>query len=97
NGTLSFLPDDHVIEVPATITEDGVHPLPVPSLPADLAGLIGHVAAYERLALEAAVEGGRDRVLRAMLAHPLVGQYDRAEKLTDLLLAENRKHLAWAE
>ena len=61
-----------------------------------LAGLIGHVAAYERLALDAAVHGGRERVLRAMLAHPLVGQYDRAEKLTDLLLAENRKHLAWA-
>ena len=97
NGTLPFLPDDHVIEVPATITKDGVHPLPVSSLPDDLAGLISHVAAYERLALEAAVEGGRDRVLRAMLAHPLVGQYDRAEKLTDLLLAENRRHLAWAE
>jgi len=31
-----------------------------------------------------------------MLAHPLVGQYDRAEKLTDLLLAQNRAHLAWA-
>ena len=42
------------------------------------------------------MHGGRDRVLRAMLAHPLVGQYDRAEKLTDLLLAENGKHLAWA-
>jgi len=68
----------------------------VPALAADLAGLIGHVAGYERLALDAAVHGGRDRVLRAMLAHPLVGQYDRAEKLTDLLLAENRAHLAWA-
>jgi 6-phospho-beta-glucosidase len=31
------------------------------------------------------------------LAHPLVGQYDRAEKLTDLLLAENSKHFAWTK
>ncbi|GAB3032724.1 6-phospho-beta-glucosidase [Parafrigoribacterium mesophilum] len=96
NGAMPFLPDDHTIEVSATISADGVHALPIDPLPDDLAGLIGHVAAYERLALDAAVNGGRERVLRAMLAHPLVGQYDRAEKLTDLLLAENRKHLAWA-
>jgi 6-phospho-beta-glucosidase len=96
NGAMPFLPDDHTIEVSATISADGVHALPIDPLPDDLAGLIGHVAAYERLALDAAVHGGRERVLRAMLAHPLVGQYDRAEKLTDLLLAENRKHLAWA-
>lgn len=97
NGILPFLPDDHTIEVPAKIAADGVHALPVDPLPADLVGLIGHVAGYERLALEAAIHGGRDRVLRAMLAHPLVGQYDRAEKLTDLLLAANRKHLEWAQ
>jgi 6-phospho-beta-glucosidase len=96
DGTLPFLPDDHVIEVPAVVGASGVRAVEVPALADDLAGLIGHVAGYERLALDAAVHGGRDRVLRAMLAHPLVGQYDRAEKLTDLLLAENRAHLAWA-
>jgi len=96
DGTLPFLPEDHVIEVPATVDARGVTALPVEALPADHAGLIAHVAGYERLALEAAVHGGRDRVLRAMLAHPLVGQYDRAERLTDLLIAHNRDHLAWA-
>ncbi|WP_348787105.1 6-phospho-beta-glucosidase [Leifsonia sp. NPDC080035] len=97
DGSLPFLPDDHVIEVSATVGADGVRALPIEPLPADLAGLIGHVAGYERLALDAAVHGGRDRVLRAMLAHPLVGQYERAEKLTDLLIAGNREHLAWAK
>jgi len=96
DGTLPFLPDDHVIEVPATVGASGVHAQQVAPLPDDLAGLIGHVAGYERLALDAAVHGGRDRVVRAMLAHPLVGQYDRAEKLTDLLIAGNHQHLAWA-
>jgi 6-phospho-beta-glucosidase len=61
-----------------------------------MAGLIAHVAAYEQLALDAAIHGGRGRVARAMLAHPLVGQYDRAERLTDLLVAANRDHLGWA-
>jgi 6-phospho-beta-glucosidase len=96
DGALPFLPDDHTIEVSATVGADGVKALPIDPLPDDLAGLISHVAGYERLALDAAVHGGRDRVVRALLAHPLVGQYDRAEKLTDLLLAANAKHLAWA-
>ncbi|MET4781680.1 6-phospho-beta-glucosidase [Glaciihabitans sp. UYNi722] len=97
NGAMPFLPDDHVIEVPATVGASGLTALPIAPLPDDLAALIGHVAGYERLALDAAVNGGRERVLHAMLAHPLVLQYDRAEKLTDLLLAENSKHLAWAQ
>jgi 6-phospho-beta-glucosidase len=95
-GTLPFLPDDHVIEVPARVTAAGVEALPVAPLDDDIRGLISAVAGYERLALDAAVHGGRDRVLRAMQAHPLVLQYDRAEKLTDLLLAHNASHLEWA-
>ncbi len=96
DGSLPFLPDDHVIEVPATVDAAGLTALPIDPLPDDIRGLVSHVAGYERLALDAAVHGGRDRVVRAMLAHPLVGQYDRAEKLTDLLIAGNREHLAWA-
>ena len=95
DGALQFLPDDHVIEVPATVGSAGLTALPIAPLPDDLAGLIADVAGYERLALDAAVNGGRDRVLRAMVAHPLVRQFDRAEKLTDLLIAENSRHLAW--
>lgn len=97
NGsTLPFLPEDHVIEVSARIGKDGPVALPVVPLPADITGLISQVAAYERLALDAALYGGRDRVERAMLAHPLVGQWDRAEKLTDLLVSANREYLPWA-
>lgn len=95
DGTFPFLPDDHVIEVPARVTRQAITPLPVAPLDADLVGLVSHVAGYERLALDAAVHGGRDRVLRAMWAHPLVGQVDKAEKLTDLLLAANAEHLPW--
>ena len=54
------------------------------------------MTAYEDLALDAALRGGRDRVFRALLAHPLVGQFDQAEQLTDSLLAHNREHLPWA-
>ncbi|MFI9046554.1 6-phospho-beta-glucosidase [Streptomyces sp. NPDC053427] len=95
-GTLPFLPDDAVIEVPAVVSGTGAAPLPVRPLEPLYTGLIGHVTAYERLALEAALKGGRDRVFAALLAHPLIGQTDRADRLTDELIAHNREHLTWA-
>ncbi|MEU0444672.1 6-phospho-beta-glucosidase [Streptomyces tendae] len=95
-GTLPFLPDDAVIEVPAAVGGKGASPLPVADVDPLYAGLMANVTAYEYLALDAALRGGRDRVFRALLAHPLVGQYAYAEQLTDQLIAHNREHLAWA-
>jgi 6-phospho-beta-glucosidase len=59
-------------------------------------GLVAHVAAFEELALQAALLGGRERVFRALLAHPLIGQERQAETLTDLLLEANARFLPWA-
>ncbi|MFI9718213.1 6-phospho-beta-glucosidase [Streptomyces sp. NPDC052396] len=95
-GTLPFLPDDAVVEVPATVDGQGAHPLPVRPLEPLYAGLVAQVTAYERLALDAALHGGRDRVFQTLLAHPLVGQIEYAERLTDALIAHNREHLPWA-
>ncbi|MFE0424100.1 6-phospho-beta-glucosidase [Streptomyces sp. NPDC058953] len=96
NGTLPFLPDDAVVEVQAAVGAEGAAPLPVPRVDPLFAGLIAQVTAYEDLALDAALRGGRERVFRALLAHPLIGQYTAAEQLTDRLIAHNREHLAWA-
>ncbi|WP_329037335.1 6-phospho-beta-glucosidase [Streptomyces sp. NBC_00178] len=96
NGTLPFLPDDAVIEVQARVDGTGAVPLAVPALDPLYAGLVGSVTAYEDLALDAALRGGRDRVFKALLSHPLVGQFEYAEALTDRLIAHNREHLAWA-
>ncbi|MFG2426538.1 6-phospho-beta-glucosidase [Streptomyces sp. NPDC048590] len=96
NGTLPFLPDDAVIETQARVDGSGASPLAVPALDPLYAGLIAGVTAYEDLALDAALRGGRERVYKALLAHPLVGQFEYAEGLTDRLIANNREHLAWA-
>ncbi|MFE6334479.1 6-phospho-beta-glucosidase [Streptomyces sp. NPDC057806] len=96
HGTLPFLPDDAVVEVQAAVGPQGAAPLPVADVDPLYAGLMANVTAYEDLALEAALRGGRERVFRALLAHPLVGQYAYAEALTDRLIAHNREHLAWA-
>jgi 6-phospho-beta-glucosidase len=95
-GTLPFLPDDAVIEVQAAVGAQGPSPLPVAPVDPLYAGLMANVTAYEDLALRAALHGGRERVFRALLAHPLIGQYAYAETLTDRLIAHNREYLAWA-
>jgi 6-phospho-beta-glucosidase len=94
-GTLPFLPDEAVIEVPATVGAQGAVPAPVDPVEPLQRGLIAHVSAYEELAVDAALRGGAGRVEAALLAHPLVGQADRARCLTDRLLAENAPYLPW--
>ena len=95
-GTLPFLADDAVIEVPATVSAAGAAPAPVAPIAPLFRGLIAHVSAYEELALDAALRGGRSRVAAALLAHPLVGQYDLAGRMADRLIAENAQFLSWA-
>jgi len=96
-GTFSFLSDEAVIEVPATIGAGGPVAVPLAPLAPLMAGLVAHVSDYEELAVDAALHGGRKRVADTLLAHPLVGQYDLAGQLADRLIAENAQYLSWAQ
>jgi 6-phospho-beta-glucosidase len=93
NGTLDGLADDDVVEVPARIRSSGPEPLAQRPLASELLGLAQHVAAYERLAARAALTGDRELVHKALLTHPLVGQAQLAEELTERLLAAGAEHL----
>jgi len=84
-GLLPGLADDDVVEVPALVDRAGPHPLPQPPLAPELLGLVQHVAAYERLAVAAALSGDPADVHKALLAHPLVGQWDMAVELARVL------------
>jgi 6-phospho-beta-glucosidase len=92
-GALPGLADDAVVEVPCMVDGDGAHPLPQRALPPDMSGLVTHCKAYEHLAVEAAMSGSREAMVRALVANPLVGQYPLAEHLADALLATNRDFL----
>jgi 6-phospho-beta-glucosidase len=96
DGRLPFLSDDAVVEVPVQVADGAFTALPVDALSPLERGLVADVNGYEELALDAALRGGRERVVRALLAHPLVGQYDRASRLADDLIAINRGYLPWA-
>jgi len=81
------------VEIPATIDREGAHPLPLAPLSPDMLGLVQAVKAYERLAVQAATGGDRTVALRALMANPLVSDYDIAAPLLDALLEANRAHL----
>ncbi len=97
NGTIAGLPDAAVVEVPAVVGTAGASPVVMDQLDPLYSGLVQHVSAYEELALDAALRGGRERVFRALLAHPLIGRLDTADRLTDLLLEANAGYLTWAQ
>jgi 6-phospho-beta-glucosidase len=87
-GTIAGLADDDVVELPARVTRAGAEPLEQPPLAPELLGLTQHAAAYERLALQAALSRAPVDVKKALLAHPLIGQYAIAEQLLERMAAE---------
>ncbi len=93
HGALPDLPDDAVVEVPARIDRAGAHPLPLAPLAPELLGLVQQAKAYERLAVEAALGGDRATALKALLANPLVREYQVAAPLLDALLDRSRPYL----
>jgi 6-phospho-beta-glucosidase len=92
-GAVPGLADDDVVEIAARIGRDGAEPLPQAPLAPELLGLVQHVAAYERLTVEAALAGDRSVAVNALLTHPLIGQLELAEKLVDRLLASSGDYL----
>jgi 6-phospho-beta-glucosidase len=88
NGVLEGLADDDVVEVPARVRGGVIEPLPQDALAPELLGLAQHVAAYERLAVEAAVTRDPGTARKALLAHPLVGQVARIDALLESALLE---------
>jgi 6-phospho-beta-glucosidase len=92
-GAVAFLPDDAVLELPALVSAAGIRPLAQPEIPRAVWGLIAAVKNYEQLVVEAAVTGSRERALEALLAHPLVGDWETAVGIFDEMLAANRSYL----
>jgi 6-phospho-beta-glucosidase len=93
NGTIKTLPDDAVIETGCLVNNSGIHPLSIKEVPSTVWGIISAVKNYEQLAVEAAVQGDWDLALMALMAHPLIREYDIAKPLLDELMEANKDFL----
>jgi 6-phospho-beta-glucosidase len=93
DGAVPGWPADWVLEMPARVDRQGIHPLPADPLPAACFGLLAHVKAYELLTVEAAVHGDRRAAYQALLANPLGPRADQVQAVLDDMLEMNRKYL----
>jgi len=88
---LEFMDDDDVVEVDCVVDAEGCHPVPLRGFHDDhIVGLMRQVKVYERHAVDAAVHSSRDAAMKALLAHPLVGDWNRGKACFDELLDAHR-------
>lgn len=96
-GAIDGIPDDASVEVSCTVDRTGAHPMRVGALPLPIRGLVQAVKAYESLTVQAAVEGSERLALQALMAHPLVPDWEVARPLWGELRAANQKWIPWLD
>lgn len=83
NGSVPGMPAEACVEIPCIVDKRGVRPLHVEKPEQDMLGLMQLVSAYERLTVEAALEGSYQKALRALNLNPLVPSLELAQKILD--------------
>jgi len=92
-GAITGLRDDDVVEVSCRVDRGGIRPVPSGEMPEAQRYLVESVKHYERLTVEAVREHSRDLAVEALVAHPLVLSYSRAEPLVDNYLAAHAAYV----
>ncbi|MBZ0302041.1 MAG: 6-phospho-beta-glucosidase [Anaerolineae bacterium] len=92
-GAVPGYPEDWVLEMPCTVSRQGIQPIPTEPLPLACFGLLAQIKSYEILTVEAAVHGDEDAAYQALLTHPLGPSADQVQTVLDDLLETNRAYL----
>ncbi|GAC1519959.1 MAG: alpha-glucosidase/alpha-galactosidase [Chloroflexota bacterium] len=93
NGTISNLPAQTIVEVPAIITGMGVLPLSIGDLPPVIAELCRREAEVVELVVDASVTGNRETALQALALDPTVDDLDVARAVLADYLEIHRENL----
>ena len=81
NGYVTNLPSTMVVEIPAMVDGDGIHPITPGEIPLGIAALIATQGAIADLIYEAYAEKSRKKLLQAILLDPTVSTYNNAVNL----------------
>jgi len=93
NGAVPFMDDDDVVEILCELGGNGVVPRPVRVYNEYIIGVMQAVKAYEKLTVQAALNGDRDAALAALMVHPLIGDYAKAAPMLEEMLEANKEFL----
>lgn len=93
NGAIEGIENDSAVEISCIITKDGPKPIAMGKLPVSVNGLVQTIKSFERLVVEAAVEGDYNKALLALTINPLIPSEKIAKILLDELLEAHKDYL----
>ncbi len=93
NGAVEGWQKDWVLEMPCRVNATGIYPIKTRPLPFSVFGLLSQVKSYEILTVKAAVNGDKDALYQALLAHPLGPETDKIEMVLEDILETNKAYL----
>ena len=87
------VPDYMVVEVPAIVDRNGVHPEKIGPLPDALAAFCSRQATIQKLLSEAYAKRSKNLLLQCLLLDPVVDSIPRAEQMLDYMLDLQKEFL----
>lgn len=95
HGIVSNLTDGMMVEVPCHVGINGVEPLNVGEIPTFHKGLLENQYAYEKLTVDACLEGSYKKAWQALTLNRCVNDTQVAKKILDEYIAVNKEY--WPE
>lgn len=93
-GVVDFLNEDDVVEVACKVDAKGAHPLPLPRVENEhIRTLMASVKEYERQTVQAGLYGDKMAAMRALLVHPLLGDYPSLKACLEAMINANIEFL----
>ncbi len=92
-GYVPGLPEEAVVEVPATVDATGLHPMKMPALPEGALALLRTQASIHKLLVEAFQERSRNKLLQALLLDPTTKSYHNSVHLLNEMFALQKEVL----
>jgi 6-phospho-beta-glucosidase len=82
-GAIDEIDAGDIVEVSSMISENKIVPQPCGTLPEAVRGLVLAVKAYERVAIQAAIEDSEILARKAMLLYPAIGEWEPSKALLE--------------
>jgi 6-phospho-beta-glucosidase len=94
-GAIEDLGTNDVVEAPCLGSRAGIATQPAGTLPDAVKGLVLAVKAYERAAIQAALENSSERAQMALLLYPPVGEWEPGGEMLKALIESDPEHLGY--
>ena len=92
-GFIKQIPNDIVVEVPAMVNKNGINGIALDNYPDNFSSILVNQVGTIRLTTAAVLEKSKDAAFQALLADPVVDNFNSAEKILDTMMKFQGEHL----